>query len=134
MSCLLISEPFGWGMFIPLWVNVTVMPKEPCIHDYDRVPDDDPDKAYYHPRDDSVMCAGTTPGGKDACLVYSYLLNFRLFYLFCSGSPLCRRKTVEVITLPRMSLTLYLVSRYDFRFINIKHLMTLLMFAIVSVI
>ncbi|XP_041363915.1 polyserase-2-like isoform X2 [Gigantopelta aegis] len=62
------SEPFGWGMFIPLWVNVTVMRKAPCIRSYDAVPDDDPDKAYYQPRDDTIMCAGTPPGGKDACL------------------------------------------------------------------
>ncbi|XP_041363914.1 serine protease 33-like isoform X1 [Gigantopelta aegis] len=61
-------EPFGWGMFIPLWVNVTVMRKAPCIRSYDAVPDDDPDKAYYQPRDDTIMCAGTPPGGKDACL------------------------------------------------------------------
>ncbi|XP_046352490.2 trypsin-like isoform X1 [Haliotis rufescens] len=61
-------RPLGWSMYIPLRVNITVIEQDRCSRGYAAVPDDDPDKAFYAPEEDSVICAGSPSGGRDACL------------------------------------------------------------------
>ncbi|KAK6170077.1 hypothetical protein SNE40_018556 [Patella caerulea] len=60
-------SPFGYGNFLPLKTTVWVSNKTECVENYSIVPDTDPDKAFYEPEDEGVLCAGAA-GVKDACL------------------------------------------------------------------
>ncbi|ESO84197.1 hypothetical protein LOTGIDRAFT_229657 [Lottia gigantea] len=60
-------SPFGYGNFLPLKTSLSISNKTQCVENYSIVPDNDPDKAFYDPEDEGVLCAGAS-GGKDACL------------------------------------------------------------------